>query len=100
MVKVLMQHKRRVSFSPKPDFSDYVDQFGQSHPRQAVPPAPPTDRYAPFMPDVDLPRHAHEVFATALTAASTAPEGHGVALLRGDPALKPLPAPPPQPAPP
>ncbi len=94
IVKLVIQHKLPVSFSTKPDFSDYVDQFGQSHPRQAVPPAPPTDRYAPFMPDVDLRRDAQEVFATARTAASKAPEGRGVALVGADRAVKLLPAPP------
>jgi hypothetical protein len=94
IVKLVMKHKLPVSLSTKEDFSDYVDRFGQTHPRAATPTPPPTDRYAPFMPDVDLRRNAEELFAEARTAAAKSPDGRGVALVGPDRAVMVLPVPP------
>ena len=94
IVKLVTKHKLAISFSTKADFSDYVDQFGQSHPRPAAPAPSPKDRYAPFMPDVDERSNVQEVFANARTAASKAPDGRGVALVGPDRAVMVLPVPP------
>jgi hypothetical protein len=92
VVKLVIKHKLAISLSTKADFSDYVDPFGHSHPRPAAP--APTDRYAPFMPDVDGRRNVQEVFEEARTAASKAPDGRGVALVGPDRAVMVLPVPP------
>jgi hypothetical protein len=94
VVKLVIKHKLPVSFSTKADFSDYVDRFGQSHSRSATPAGTPTDKFAPFMPDVDERRAAREVFAEARGAASKTPGGRGVALVGPDRAVMVLPAPP------
>ena len=94
IVKLVMKHKLAISFSTKADFSDYVDQFGQSHPRLAAPAPAPKDRYAPFMPDVDEQGNVQEVFAEARTAASKAPDGRGIVLIGPDRAVMVLPVPP------
>jgi len=94
IVKLVMKHKLVISFSTKADFSDYVDQFGQSHPRPTTPAPAPKDRYAPVMPDVDERGNVQEVFARARTAASKAPDGRGVVLVGPDRAVMVLPVPP------
>jgi hypothetical protein len=33
VLRLVMGHRLPVSFSSKPDFSDYVDEAGASHPR-------------------------------------------------------------------
>ena len=78
IVKVVTKHKLAISFSTKADFSDYVDQFGHSHPRPAAAAPAPKDRYAPFMPDVDRRSNVQEVFAEARTGASKAPRSRGM----------------------
>jgi hypothetical protein len=91
IVKLVIKHKLPVSFSAKADFSDYVDQFGQSHSRTAG--STPSDAYARFMPDVDERRDAAQVFAEARTAARKTPDGRGVALVGPDRAVMVLPVP-------
>ena len=92
IVKLVVKHKLAISLSTKADFSDYVDQFGQSHPRLEAP--APKDRYAPFMPDVDERSNVQEVFAKARIAASKAPDGRGIVLVGPDRAVMVLPVPP------
>ncbi len=93
IVKLVIKNKLAVSLSTKGDFSDYVDRFGQTHPRATVPAPVQTDRYAPFMPDVDERRNAREIFADARGCVSRAPEGRGVALVGPDRAVMVLPVP-------
>jgi hypothetical protein len=85
-----LEHKLPISFSKERDFSDYVDGFGQSYPRTG---GPPPDRYAPFMPDMDLRRDARTVFAEARTAPTKAPGGRGFVLVGPDRAVLVLPVP-------
>jgi len=94
IVKLVIKHKLPISFSTKADFSDRVDQFGQTHPRPAVPAPLPKGGYAPCMPDVDLRHNVQQVFREARTAASKAPDGRGVTLVGPDRAVMVLPAPP------
>src|SRR5262249_3612369 len=89
--------KLPISLSSKPDYSDYVDQSGQSHPRttNGTPSAAPRqDRYQPFMPNVNLRRNVQDVFLEARNAASRAPGGGGLTLVGTDRALMVLPVPP------
>jgi hypothetical protein len=90
IVQLLIRHKLPISFSKERDFSDYVDGFGQSYPRTG---GPPPDRYAPFMPDMDLRRDARTVFAEARTAPTKAPGGRGFVLVGPDRAVLVLPVP-------
>jgi hypothetical protein len=93
IMKLVVKHKLPISFSTKADFSDYVDRFGQAHPRSEHS-TPPQDRYAPFMPDVDLRREVQALFAEARTAAANSPEKRGVALVGPDRAIMVIPVPP------
>ncbi|HTC86780.1 MAG TPA: hypothetical protein VK686_00710 [Bryobacteraceae bacterium] len=93
IMKLVVKHKLPISFSTKDDFSDYVDRLGQTHPRPKHA-AVPKDRYAPFMPDVDLRRDAPALFAEARTAAANSPDGRGVALIGPDRAIMVIPVPP------
>ncbi len=93
IMKLVVKHKLPISFSTKDDFSDYVDRFGQTHPRSEHS-APPNDRYAPFMPDVDLRREVQALFAGARSAAANSPDGRGVALVGPDRSIMVIPVPP------
>jgi hypothetical protein len=79
----VIAHKLPISLSSKPDYSDYVDRFGQSHPRPPVEAPPSADPLAPHMPDVDLRPKIEDVFAEARNAASRESDG-GVAIVRPD----------------
>jgi hypothetical protein len=98
IIKLVMKHKLAISLSTNGDLSDYVDRFGQTHPRVATPAAPPKDRHAPFMPDVDLRHNVEEFFAEARSAAAKSPDGRGVTLIGPDRAVIVLPVPQPSPA--
>ena len=98
IVKLVIKHRLAINLSTKADFSDYVDQFGHSHPRPGVPAPAPEDRHAPFMPDVDRRVNVREVLVEARTAASKAPDGRGVVLVGPDRAVMVLPVPPRSPA--
>jgi hypothetical protein len=91
IVKLVIEHRLPISFSTKPDFSDYVDRFGQSHPRLQAQAEPP-ERFAPFMPDVNLRRNTEEVFAQAHIAFSKIPDGRGIVVVGVDRAVTVLPA--------
>jgi len=92
IVKLVAKHKLAISFSTKPDFSNYVDRSGQSHSRPANAERP-KDPFAPFMPDVDLRRNVHDVLEEARSAASKMPDGRGVALVGPDRLVMVLPVP-------
>jgi len=83
ILDLVVARKLRISLSSKPDYSDYMDQFGQSHPRPAVEPPPSEDPFAPLMPDVDLRSKIDDVFAEARSVASRK-SGGGVAIVRPD----------------
>lgn len=79
ILNLIVARKLRFSFSSLPDFSDYVDRFGQSHPRPVLSESPSAaDPFAPRMPDVNLRPQPEEVFAHARNSAS------GVAVVRPD----------------
>ena len=55
VIQLAIQHKLPISISSKPDFSDYIDSKGVSHPRAAQP--------EPRMPEVVCRANIEEVFA-------------------------------------
>jgi hypothetical protein len=97
VMNLIISHKLAVSLSTKPDFSDYVDRFGQIHPRSIQAVEAPRDPFEPAMPDVDLRRKPEDVFAEARRSVSREKGVGGVVIVRPDRGLlvlPPLPAPP------
>jgi len=74
VLNLVVQHKLPISLSSQPDFSDYVDAQGVSHPRTAAPAAPqPLAAAAPpelAMPEVDPHPDIEAVFASVRRTAS------------------------------
>ena len=75
VLNLVVQNQLRISLSSKPDFSDYVDSKGQSHPR--TPADPP--RTSPVMtetedglpmPDVAYRDNLEEIFAKVRKTAA------------------------------
>jgi hypothetical protein len=96
VMKLIIENKLPVSLSSKPDFSDYVDRFGQFHPRPTdVPEMLQRDPFAPHMPDVDLRPAAEELFANARKLASGESGNPGIVMVSPDRRLLLLPLPPP-----
>ena len=80
VIQRVVQRKLPISLSSKPDFSDWVDGQGVSHPRAAEGPAAGALR----MPDVSSRSDIQEVFARLRqTAAAPGAEG-GIAILKPD----------------
>ncbi len=94
VMNLIVTQELPVSFSSRPDFSDYLDQFGQSHARPVPFEPPPHDPFEPRMPDVDLRPNAEDVFAEARRAASRENGEGGVVIVRPDRGLLVLPTPP------
>src|SRR5260370_4564207 len=63
VIQRVVQRKLPISLSSKPDFSDWVDGQGVSHPRAAEGAAAGTPGRAPPMPRVRIPADMHERFA-------------------------------------
>lgn len=85
IMNLVIARRLRFSFSSLPDFSDYVDRFGQSHPRPVQSESPvAADPFAPRMPDVNLRPPTEDVFASARNSASGAAGTNGVAVVRPD----------------
>jgi hypothetical protein len=85
VIKLVVRKKLPFSFSSVPDFSDYVDRFGQSHPRPSRTAPVKADPFAPGMPDVDLRQKPEDVFAKARQSASSETGVGGVAIVRARP---------------
>ena len=79
VLDLIRSHRFAISFSTLPDFSDYVDRFGQSHPRLREGWPHPVDPFVPWMPDVDLAADLQNVFAEM-----RAGESQGVVIVRPD----------------
>ncbi|MBV8818016.1 MAG: hypothetical protein JO022_06640 [Acidobacteriaceae bacterium] len=90
ILRAVIARRLPISFSTRPDFSDYVDQFGHSHPRTG---GSLNDPFAPFMPDINLGRNPEEVFAEARSTFSKLPEGRGVVLVGVDRTIIGMPVP-------
>ncbi len=73
-IQLVVKHKLRISLSSKPDFSDYVDAKGISHPRTAQGNA--------RMPDVVLAANIGEIFEKIRQLASGEKNQGGVVILR------------------
>jgi hypothetical protein len=76
----IMALKLPVSLSSKPDFSDWVDTKGVSHPRNAAE-APPDGVY---MPDVSPRSDIEEVFANVRRTAAGRGAGDGLVIVKPD----------------
>lgn len=87
IVKLLVDRKLPVSLSTKPDYSDYVDRTGRSHPRPVASGAKLQSA------GESSTREWESIFAEARNAASSTPEGRGVALIGADGKVMVLPAP-------
>ncbi len=84
VIQRVVQRKLPISLSSKPDFSDWVDGQGVSHPRAAEGAAAGTPGGAPRMPEVSIRSDIQEVFARLRqTAAAPGAEG-GIAILKPD----------------
>lgn len=92
-IQLIVKHKLRISMSSKPDFSDYVDAKGVSHPRtdSAKKPAAP-DGPAPQMPDVETGHDLAQVFAEARKLAASEQGRRGLVIVRPDRKSMVLPA--------
>ena len=74
VIDLVIKHRLPISLSSKPDFSDYVDAKGVSHPRAA--------QSAPRMPEVVAPANIEEVFASIRKIAAGDKGQGGVVILR------------------
>jgi hypothetical protein len=76
VIQLVVKHKLPISISSKPDFSDYVDAQGVSHPRAA--------KGALRMPDVATPGNMEEVFAKIRAVAAGEKGQRGLVIVRPD----------------
>jgi hypothetical protein len=74
VIQLVIQHKLPISMSSLPDFSDYVDAKGVSHPRAA--PA------GPRMPSVLIPSNLEEIFNQIRNLAAGETRQGGLVILR------------------
>lgn len=74
VIQLVVKHKLRISMSSQPDFSDYVDAKGVSHPRVAA--------AAPRMPDVVVPSNIAEIFENIRKLAAGDKGQGGLVILR------------------
>jgi hypothetical protein len=82
VIQLVVRHKLPISLSSKPDFSDWVDGKGVSHPRGAEGAAARGE--GPRMPEVSMRSDIQEVFARLRqTAAAPGVQG-GLAILKPD----------------
>ena len=88
VMKLVSEHRLPVSMSTRPDFSDYVDARGISHPRSGAAAAPS----GPQMPDVAPVGDIEEVFAQVRKTASGEGGPRGLVLVRPDRRLLLMPA--------
>jgi hypothetical protein len=98
VMSLIISRKLPVSFSTKPDFSDYVDRFGRSHLRPIEVERLSRDPFEPQMPDVDLRPKVDDVFVEARRAASRENGAGGLVIVKPDRGLIVLPPMPPSPA--
>jgi hypothetical protein len=89
VVDIIIAQKLAICLCSTPDFSEYVDDFGQSHPRPIYD-ARLRDPFEPRMPDVDLGLNIEDVFAKVRKLASHDTNG-GVVMVGPDRRLWVLP---------
>ena len=95
VMQLVVKYRLPISLCSKPDFSDYIDRYGQSHPRiEGMSRATRADPFEPHMPDVDLRPAIDEIFALARKKASGEDGPRGVVIVRPDRGLLMLPPPP------
>jgi len=97
VLNLVVQNQLRISLSSKPDFSDYVDSKGVSHPR--TPTEPFLDRNVMTevadglpMPEVDYRNDIEEIFANARRTAAGDRRRAALVVLRPDRRTLVLPA--------
>ncbi|HYL39216.1 MAG TPA: hypothetical protein VEV17_25075 [Bryobacteraceae bacterium] len=74
VIQLVVKHKLPISISSKPDFSDYVDAKGGSHPRHT----------GLRMPDVAATVNVEEVFAKVRRIAAGEKQPRGLVIVRPD----------------
>jgi len=74
VIQLVVKHKLRISISSKPDFSDYVDAKGVSHPRAA--------HAIAQMPEVVVPANIGEIFENVRKIAAGEKGQGGLVILR------------------
>jgi hypothetical protein len=74
VLQLVVKHKLTISMSSKPDFSDYVDAKGVSHPRQG----------GMRMPDVKVAANIEEIFAKVRGIAAGREKQRGLVIVRPD----------------
>lgn len=92
---LIVKHKLPVSLSSRPDFSDYVDSKGVSHPRTGQSAAAPETApagYEPRMPEVAAVPDIEAVFAEARKMAAGEQGPRGLVIVRPDRKYLVLPA--------
>ena len=75
VIQTIVKHKLKISISSKPDFSDYVDAKGVSHPRQAP---------QAQIPDVNQNADIEKVFGTVRAVANGESGQRGLVILLPD----------------
>jgi hypothetical protein len=94
VMQLVVKYRLPISFCSA-DFSDYIDRYGQSHPRtEGMSRVARTDPFEPHMPNVDLRPAIEEVFALARKKASGEDGPRGVVIVRPDRGFLVLPPPP------
>ena len=95
VMQLVIKYSLPIGLCSKPDFSDYIDRYGQRHPRtEGMSRVARTDALEPHMPDVDLRPASEEIFALARKKASGEDGPRGVVIVRPDRGLLVLPSPP------
>lgn len=74
VIQLVIKHKLPISMSSLPDFSDYVDAKGVSHPRVA--------QHGRGMPEVLIPSNIEEIFEKIRNLAAGEKREGGLAILR------------------
>ena len=90
VVRLVVKHGLPISISSQPDFSDYVDSDGVSHPRPEAGTLPSTNE--PHMPVVPVRDDIEEIFAEVRQTAAGASGPRGMVLVQPDRALLIVPA--------
>ena len=97
VLNLVVQNQLRISLSSKPDFSDYVDSKGVSHPRTPTPPARNSSVMTAAedglpMPDVEYRDNLEEIFAKVRRTAAGERRRAALVVLRPDREYLVLPA--------
>jgi hypothetical protein len=82
VIKTIVKHALPVSLCAQPDFSDYVDRFGQSRPRSQK--RTEEEQLDPHAPDVFPDANLDQIFDAARERARSAGQQRGIVIVRPD----------------